>query len=166
MSTIHTHTVWVYAHMSVVEWVFWNVSGGVYVCLSVHVWACGCSTWLSRAWAGQSLICHPLRSTDMQPKQTDIKTERKASLCSSAVQFVLTLSGALSSPLILMSSPGIRLRRPASQWGAGGAGGFGTGRDEGWEGGDINTPTQTLHSPQHADTNLFEQGGVGKYYLL
>ena len=66
----------------------------LYVCLCVHVWGCGCSTWLSSAWAGQSLICHPLRSTDTQPKQTDIKTERKASLCSSAVQFVLTLSGA------------------------------------------------------------------------
>ncbi|KAA8579743.1 hypothetical protein FQN60_006836, partial [Etheostoma spectabile] len=55
------------------------------------------------------------RSTDTQPNQTDIKTERKASLCSSAVQFVLTLSVALSSLLILMSSPGIRFRRPVSQ---------------------------------------------------
>lgn len=106
----------------------------VFVCVRVHVHECIClhmcvylcmcgcvgvSTWLSSAWAGQSLICYPLRWTDMQPNQTGIKTERKASLCSSAVQFVLTLSGALSSPLILMSSPGIRLWRPASQWGTG-----------------------------------------------
>lgn len=87
----------------------WRIHTCLHVHLSVHVWVCGCSARMSKAWAGQSLICHPLRSTDMQPKQTDVKTERKASLCSSAVQFVLTLSGVLSSPLILMSSPGFRL---------------------------------------------------------
>lgn len=104
----------------------------LYVCLSVHVRARGRSAWLSSAWAGQSLICHSRRSTDTRPKQTDIKTERKASLCSSAVQFVLTLSGGLSSPLILMSSPGFRLTG-------------GLGRREGSEG-DVKPPAQTLTS--------------------
>ena len=118
----HTHIHWVYAHTERVFEAFVGTVFVPYVCLRVHVRLCLCSTWLSSAWAGQSLICHPLRSTDVQPKQTDIKTERKASLCSAAVQFVLTLSGALSSPLILMSSRGIRLRRPASQWAAGGGG--------------------------------------------
>ena len=120
--TSHAHTLSVCTYRAGVR----GARGSVFrphVRLRVRVRLCRCSTWLSSAWAGQSLICHPLRSTDVQPKQTDIKTERKASLCSAAVQFVLTLSGALSSPLILMNSRGIRLWRPASQWGAGRGGG-------------------------------------------
>ncbi|KAI4831387.1 hypothetical protein KUCAC02_000930 [Chaenocephalus aceratus] len=86
--------------------------GDVSVCTWEHVGLQhGCQV-LERANLSSAIR---LRSTDMQEKQTDMKTERKASLCSSAVQFVLTLSGALSSPLILMSSPGITLRRSASQ---------------------------------------------------
>ncbi len=173
MSTKYAHTRWVYAHLPD-EVGVWNNGGcahaGLWVSICVFIRACAraceCSTWLSSAWTGQSLICRPLWSTDMQPNQTDIKTERKASLCSSAVQFVLTLSGTLSSPLILMSSPGIRLRRPASQWSAW-VGGMLKG-EIGGEG--INTPTQThtqtLNSPQHADTSLFEQEGVRKHCIL
>lgn len=63
-----------------------------------------------------------------------------------SVQFVLTLSGVRSSPLILMSSPGFRFtgaQRP-------GVGGVGVE-------GDINTPTQTrgMHHISSSQTQIF-----------
>lgn len=132
----------------------WLLRICLYMHLSTHVWAYRCSTWLSNDWAAQSLICHPLRSADMKPKQADTKTERKASLCSPACSLFWPCLGSAS----LADSnelPWVPFYRhlAARGWGWWGEG-------QGWHQythANICTQRQGTHQP---DTNFPEQTDV------
>lgn len=59
-----------------------------YLSILAFIRAC-VSVWMlnmvvKRLSGAQSFVCYSLISADMQPKQADMKTERKASLCSPA----------------------------------------------------------------------------------